>query len=339
MIATDILAKKRAHVSKAKARMLYTAKEITLRKKEMELDAELEMLNLEREAAEAEADCQAFESTIEQLSPVLPRPNTPDLKLKQDYSTPRRHTVSHSQTTSSNPPQPVRFSSCLTRDHTTTNLPNLNLHAQPYVPATHHSSPRVTDQEAQVTDVTRFLLRKDLLFSRLTNSNDRPESYSAWKHTFACVVDELQIMDSEQIDLLIKYLGPESKKHAISIRTSNIFNIPRGLQRLWERLDERYGAPEHVEASIRSKLLSFPKLGNKDHQKLYDLSDILIEMQFLKEDPRYNAMLAYLDSSSGIRPIISKLPYGLQEKWTSRAVKYKKEHDAVFPPFEVFVDL
>lgn len=126
VIATDILAKKRAHVSKAKARMLYTAKEITLRKKQMELDAELEMSNLEREAAEAVADCQAFESTIEQLSPVLPRPNTPDLKLKQDYSTPRRHTVSHSQTTSSNPPQPGRFSSCLTRDHITTNLPNLS---------------------------------------------------------------------------------------------------------------------------------------------------------------------------------------------------------------------
>lgn len=95
---------------------------------------------------------------------------------------------------------------------------------------------------------------------------------------------------------------------------------------------------QHVEASIRSKLLSFPKLGNKDHQKLCDLSDILMEMQFLKEDPKYSAMLAYLDSSSGIRPIISKLPYGLQEKWTSRAVKYKKKHDAVFPPFEVFVD-
>lgn len=181
VMATDILAKKRAHVSKAKARMLYTAKEITLRKKQMELDAELEMLNLEREPAEAEADCQAFESTIGQLSPVLRRPNTPDeasnLKPKQDYSTPRRHTVS--QTASSNQPQPGQFPSGLTRDHIPTNSPYLNPHAQPYVPAAHHSSPSVTDQGAQVTDVTRFLLWKDLLFSRLTNFNDRPESYSA----------------------------------------------------------------------------------------------------------------------------------------------------------------
>ncbi|XP_061168347.1 uncharacterized protein LOC133177306 [Saccostrea echinata] len=49
-------------------------------------------------------------------------------------------------------------------------------------------------------------------------------------------------------------------------------------------------------------------------------------------------MLAYLDSSSGIKTIISKLPYSLQEKWTNRAVKYKKEHSAIFPPFQVFVE-
>ena len=140
------------------------------------------------------------------------------------------------------------------------------------------------------------------------------------------------------MDLLIKYLGPESRKHALSIRTSNIFNIPRGLQRLWERLDDRYGAPELVEASIRAKLANFPKLGSKDGQRLYDLSDILMELQFLKEDPKYSCMLSYLNSSVGIRTIVSKLPYSLQEKWTGRAMKYKTSHSTVFPPFSVFVD-
>ncbi|XP_055995796.1 uncharacterized protein LOC130046821 [Ostrea edulis] len=332
---SDILARKRAEVSKAKARMFYTAKEITLRKQQMELDAELEMLNLERQAAEAEADCQAFESTISHISSVLCRPDSPvdanNLKPKHSYSNPNHHIAS------SQPP-PGHIPAGSTQAHIPSDSPILNPYAQPYVPNAYPSSPYATGHGAHVTDVTRFLLRKDLLFSRITNFNDRPESYSAWKHSFVCVVNELQVMDSEQMDLLIKNLGPESKKHAISIRTSNIFNIPRGLQRLWERLDERYGAPEHVEASIRTKLLDFPKLGNRDHQKLYDLSDILMEMQFLKEDPKYSAMLAYLDSSSGIRPIISKLPYGLQEKWTNRAVKYKKEHCAIFPPFSVFVD-
>ena len=161
--------------------------------------------------------------------------------------------------------------------------------------------------------MSRFLLRKDLLFSRLVNFDDKPESYCAWKYSFLCVVNELQIMDSEQMDLLIKYLGPESRKHALSIRTSNIFNIPRGLQRLWERLDDRYIAPElHVvEASIRAKLANFPKWGSKDGQRLYDLSDILMELQFLKEYPKYSCMLSYLNSSVGIRTIVSKLPYSI----------------------------
>ena len=41
----------------------------------------------------------------------------------------------------------------------------------------------------------------------------------------------------------------------------------------------------------------------------------------------------YFDSSSGIRPIVGKLPYGLQEKWTTRASTYKSRHDVPFPPF------
>lgn len=77
----------------------------------MELDAELEMLNLEREATKAEADCQASKSTIGELSPVLCSPNTTDeasnLKQKQDNSTPRRHTVS--QTASFDQRQPGQF--------------------------------------------------------------------------------------------------------------------------------------------------------------------------------------------------------------------------------------
>lgn len=60
------------------------------------------------------------------------------------------------------------------------------------MPAAHHASPRGTDQGAQVTDVTRFLLRKDLLVSILTNFNDRPESYSAWKHSLTCVGNEIR---------------------------------------------------------------------------------------------------------------------------------------------------
>ncbi|XP_071142064.1 uncharacterized protein [Mytilus edulis] len=183
------------------------------------------------------------------------------------------------------------------------------------------------------SEITRFLLRKDLLFSRLTSFNDRAESFHTWKASFKNVTDELQVSDSEQIDLLIKWLGPESAKHAISIRASNANNPTIGIQRLWKRLDERYGAPEMLEASLRSKLDKFPTLTNKDNARLYELSDILSEIEYHKENPKLGCLLAYFDSPTGINPVIEKLPYGLQEKWITRASRYKSNHGVAFPPF------
>ena len=37
-------------------------------------------------------------------------------------------------------------------------------------------------------------------------------------------------------------------------------------------------------------------------------------------------------------PIVAKLPYQLQERWTNRAVEYKKRHDVSYPPFPVFAN-
>lgn len=82
----------------------------------------------------------------------------------------------------------------------------------------------------------------------------------------------------------------------------------------------------------------FPKLTTKDYHRLYQLSDILSEIESCKENPKYTTLLAYFDSSSGIRPIVNKLPYGLQERWTTQASKYKNKHCVSFPPFTFFVN-
>ncbi|MES9882784.1 MAG: hypothetical protein ABW185_18100 [Sedimenticola sp.] len=184
--------------------------------------------------------------------------------------------------------------------------------------------------------LTRFLLKKELVFSRLTRYNDRPETYAVWKSSFLSVTTELNVSPTEELDLLVKWLGPESGKHATSIRASNVNDPSRGLQRLWDRLDDRYGCAEMVEASLKSKLARFPKLTSKDSEKLYELSDILSEIESVKEDKRYHSLLSYYDSSSGVNPIVSKLPYPLQDKWTNRAVDYKRRHGVSFPPFTVF---
>lgn len=55
----------------------------------------------------------------------------------------------------------------------------------------------------------------------------------------------------------------------------------------------------------------------KDPKMLYDLLDILTEIESTKENEQYATLLSYYDSSSGVNPIIGKLPQGQQEKWVS----------------------
>jgi hypothetical protein len=96
-------------------------------------------------------------------------------------------------------------------------------------------------------------------------------------------------------------------------------------------LDERFGAPEMVEAAIK-------EIGNKDNKKLYELVDIMIEIESLMAKPQYTVLLSYFNSSSGVLLIINKLPYNIQEKWTMRAANYKKQHSVSFPPFSLVLN-
>ena len=70
---------------------------------------------------------------------------------------------------------------------------------------------------------------------------------------------------------------------------------------------------------------------------MFELSDIVAEIEAIKQDPKYASHLGYYDSSSGVTPIVNKLSYGLREKWVTQASKYKQTHDVPFPPFSFFV--
>ena len=75
-----------------------------------------------------------------------------------------------------------------------------------------------------------------------------------------------------------------------------------------------------------------------DGKKLYELADLLTEIAAVKEDPIYSTHLAYFDSSSGILPILRKLPLNIQEKWITRAAVFKRQSGQPHPPFKFFVD-
>nr|XP_027238609.1 uncharacterized protein LOC113829610 [Penaeus vannamei] len=176
-------------------------------------------------------------------------------------------------------------------------------------------------------ELSRFLLKKELSLARFSPFDDRPESYVPWKTTFQQTIQDLHVTSLEEVDLLLRWLGPESSKFAQSIRTSNIHDPSKCIKLIWKRLEDRYGSPEIIEASIKKKLEKFPKVTFRDPKKLYDLHDLLCEVQSLKENPLYEKLFGHFDTSAGINPVISKLPPSVQGKWRDKASNYKKTQD------------
>ncbi|XP_048749330.2 uncharacterized protein LOC125661393 [Ostrea edulis] len=201
--------------------------------------------------------------------------------------------------------------------------------------------PHVDNSQVELCQImTRMMARKDVVLSRLIKYNDSPIQYLSWKQTFKAVMLELAVTPSEELDLMIKWLGPDSSRQAECLKTASAGNHVDALHKLWDRLDIRYGSPELIEACLRNKLTNFPKLSNTpaDSKRLYDLYDLLSEIQCVKANPLYSSVLAMYDSSTGVNQIVSRLPTNLQEKWSSRANTYKNQHGMLFPPFSYFVN-
>ena len=200
-------------------------------------------------------------------------------------------------------------------------------------------SKRYSEVLEQNNDIlTSFLLKKDVMPKRLRRFNEKPHSYRVWKATFSTVMKELKVVPDEEIDLLVNHLGTESQMWAESLRASCASDPERGLRLIWERLDHCYGSAEKIEASLKTRLDKFPPLTSRDNRKLFELSDLLLEVESAKADSKFATSFAVYDSSSGVNSIVNKLPRDIQQKWITRAAKYKQDHLVTFPPFSVFVD-
>ncbi|XP_033991975.1 uncharacterized protein LOC117487461 [Trematomus bernacchii] len=186
-------------------------------------------------------------------------------------------------------------------------------------------------------DLAKYLARSNLVTSGLTTFDDQPMNYWAWKTSFLSAIAGLDLSVGEELDLLCKYLGKESSDQVRRIKAVNIRHPDAGLMMAWERLEEIYGSPEVIEQALFDKLESFTILTNKDPKRLRELADLLLELEAAKRDGSLPG-LSYLDTSRGVKPIIEKLPYNIQEKWISYGSRYKRDHHVSFPPFSVFAD-
>ena len=334
--ASSVARKQRAEVEAARVKAKFVAQEAELLKKQAAHEAEnrKEQAAHEAENLRKKADFQAKLKLLESEKEVGEAEAR--LRILEEYSS--EEEVESDDDNSSgglNEFKKDRTESYV--NQLSANLPGcyskLNVTAPEFTPLSHNDPPQNV-----YSDFSRFLMKRDLCLNRISFFDDNPEFYRVWKEGFNDVVRELRVSPVEEMDLLIKYLGPESKKWAISIRSSNTHNATLGLSRIWERLDDRFASPEIVEASIKKRLSDFPKLGNKDSKKLFDLCDIVSQIESLKESDQFKALFAYFDTSSGINPIVWKLPFSIQDKWSSKAMDYKILNHVPYPPFSFFAE-
>ncbi|XP_023930308.1 uncharacterized protein LOC106157407 [Lingula anatina] len=370
---TSSTIRKRAKAEAARARLKFAEQEVELKKQQAileeqnviraaernrqkaELEAELELLMERKSHAAAEAEAQVLEDEEIQLFPHRRRPESPGLPIESAVNRTaafvERHSAAtiHTQQSDTRQEQSVsavtapQFLEIARRPEpvpsavTSTEVPQLprvlpeqlNPNASEFTPA--------TENGREMTGIMNYLLKKELLLTRLTTFQETPETYASWKESFVSMKKDLALSASEEVDLLIRWLGPTSRKHAISIKTANPSQPQKAVKEIWERLEERYGSPELIESVLRKKIDMFPKLTSKDTLKLYELLDLLSEIQAFKEDELCGLTLSYLDSAVGINPIVAKLTQDQQNKWTSHAVKYKENNRVHYPPFPEFV--
>jgi hypothetical protein len=291
------LLKHRAELEE-KQRLSVAKEQALMERSKAELDADLKLLSQKKEAAKAEAELIALQQDQEEsIFEHLPDgqlyqhrvdrtrqfvENQREMNFDNDnnlqpnsvtpHPTPRVMLEFSDQVSSVSDPvqadvpctgEPVRCEPVLS----TPGKPDCSLMAPKLNPYAETFRPTVPDM---CSELTKFIVKKDLVLSRLTKFDDTPEYFPVWRSTFHNVMSELGVTPVEEMDLLIKYLGPESVIQAKRIRAANARDPLRGLQRIWERMEDRFALPEMVEASLKKKVQSFPRITSKDFSRLYE---------------------------------------------------------------------
>lgn len=334
---SSIAARKRAKAEASKTRAAFARKELELKKQqallteqkrmeaaklerqEKDLAAELAVLVEEKEAAAADAEAAALEDVEDGMSrSQLPLPIL-DAKARTAEFVAQQSNLSPDATPFTAGRAGIQVERADENDGRELRL-QLGVQGQ-------------NEPVAWSETLSTMLLRKELLSSRLSTFNERPENFDAWREGFKSVTRELKATPREELDLLTTHLGAESAKYAQSLRASNSSNPARGLALLWERLEDRYGSAEVIEAHLKAKVDSFPTVTAKDPRRLFDLCDLLDEIGSAKANPKLAPLFASYDSSTGVNAIMRKLPHHLRQRWVTRAAKYKEENNVLFPPF------
>lgn len=74
---------------------------------------------------------------------------------------------------------------------------------------------------------------------------------------------------------------------------------------------------------MKTKICNFHKKTMKDSKNLYDLYDILMEIEAVKQNPKYTQLISYYDLFAGIIPVSTNhlLIYGENGKTELQGIR------------------
>lgn len=85
----------------------------------------------------------------------------------------------------------------------------------------HHAFTVNSDPTTEISQPTNYILKKNLMLSKITTFDDRPEHYETWKYSFKSVCLDLNLNSPEELDIIIRWFGPTSVTYARSIQSFN----------------------------------------------------------------------------------------------------------------------
>jgi hypothetical protein len=340
-----VAARTRAKAKAAQVRAEYAKQKLglarrqgELEKQRIEVEAEAVYMEALAEAAAIDAEASVLESCEEASAYSSPKTPHPSITAEEAAHSTARHLLSQTNDAQSRTREYVQSlpdhdamsnessppSSAGRINHNNNSMNHVSI-----------STNRDNNSNSAHEELSKFLLKKELLLNRLSVFNEEPGAFTAWKMSFKSVMNDFGTTPQEELDLLVKYLGPESARYARSMQISSAGNPKKGLELLWDRLEDRFGSPELIEAHLKAKITAFPEIN--DNRKLYELCDLMDEVHAAQENPSLASVFSIYNTSSGANLIVNKLPPFLRQKWVGVAAKYKSQHKVPFPPFSTLL--
>ena len=253
---------KKIKAEAAKARLKFIKKEVELKRSAAAIQADMDELNAYKEVAVAEAELSVVKDEYESDASVSDgvhstlmrkyfdddRRDTkpPSLNVNaKEFNPAKSDPVSPKRDDTSSVHSSVRHKSPSVQPPDDSRAKNTGTSVRSNTDKNNNSDKDPTSQQNVFSDFARFWFKKDLI-TKVDPFDYKPEHFLAWKNSFKRVMTELQVEPTEELDLLVRWLGPNSSVEARNIRACHTHNLLEGCDVIWRRLEERYGAPSLV---------------------------------------------------------------------------------------------